>query len=77
MMDGNISAAVIFPGEIQPEPETDRQAAGEKDMDHDIVRIFQLFFDDTPRNVEAARKHGYNAEVFTDIETAKKMIENC
>ena len=36
-----------------------------------------LFFDDTPRNVEAARKHGYNAEVFTDIETAKKMIENC
>ena len=36
-----------------------------------------LFFDDTPRNVEAARKHGYNAEVFTDIETAKKYIENC
>lgn len=35
-----------------------------------------LFFDDTPRNVEAARKHGYNAEVFTDMEAAKKLIEN-
>lgn len=29
-----------------------------------------LFFDDTPVNVEAARKHGYNAEVFTGYETA-------
>lgn len=33
-----------------------------------------MFFDDTPANVEAAKKHGYNAEVFVDYETAMKHI---
>lgn len=33
-----------------------------------------IFFDDTPANVEAAKKHGYNAEVFVDYETALKHI---
>ena len=33
-----------------------------------------LFFDDTVCNVEAAREHGYKAEVFTDHESAMKLI---
>ena len=33
-----------------------------------------LFFDDTPENVEAARKHGYQAEVFTDYDSACELI---
>lgn len=33
-----------------------------------------IFFDDTPVNVEAARKCGFNAEVFTDLETAKRSL---
>lgn len=35
-----------------------------------------LFFDDTLCNVEAAREHGYNAEVFTDYESARDMIRS-
>lgn len=34
-----------------------------------------IFFDDSPANVEAARKHGYNAEVFTDYETVWKLLK--
>lgn len=34
-----------------------------------------LFLDDTVRNVEAARIHGYKAEVFTDRESAERMIQ--
>lgn len=33
-----------------------------------------LFLDDTPANVEAARVHGYNAEVFTDYESARAIL---
>ena len=34
-----------------------------------------LFFDDTPANVEAARRHGYNAEVFKGYEAACDIID--
>ena len=35
-----------------------------------------LFFDDTPVNVEAARKHGYKAYVFPGYEAAREIIRN-
>jgi len=32
----------------------------------DLVPAATLFFDDSPQNVAAARKAGWNAEIFTD-----------
>ncbi|MCR5421772.1 MAG: HAD family phosphatase [Lachnospiraceae bacterium] len=36
-----------------------------------------LFFDDTEINILAAREAGYNAEVFTGYENAKRIIFEC
>ncbi|MBQ7587010.1 MAG: HAD family phosphatase [Lachnospiraceae bacterium] len=41
---------------------------------YDLVPGECLFFDDTPVNVEAAGKHGYNAYVFEGYEKARKHI---
>ncbi len=42
---------------------------------YDLTPSECLFFDDTPANVEAARRHGYNAEVFSGYEAARQYIK--
>ena len=42
---------------------------------YDLVPEECLFLDDTPVNVEAARAHGYRAEVFKGYEDGRRLID--
>ncbi len=69
LMDGGILSYKVKM--IKPEPEIYELLTDT----YDLTPSECLFFDDTPANVEAARKHGYNAEVFTGYETARQYIK--
>ena len=57
-------------GHIKPEPEIFRIHAETFDLDPRAI----LFFDDSPANVDSARKAGWNAERFVDAETMRAEL---